>query len=130
MLPSTGWSRATAGPARPVLVDLVVEASVTGRVRRGGRPLPVQDRLPDRAADDLEVRLVHGVVGTDLDVAVLAVHGRVDDVEALEALPVGAAHERVPGDQALRAAHEDVVLRRQDRKSTRLNSSHVKISYA
>ena len=99
----------------PVLLDrvlghLVVEAAVAERVRGRGRPLAVGHGLTNRPGRDLEVRLVHGVVRADLDVTVLAVDGRIGDQERLERLPVGRPDELVACADALRTAHEDVVL--------------------
>src|SRR5690349_24566863 len=48
-----------------------------------------------------------------------------------DALPICARHHGVAAVRALRASRKRVpVLRDRDRKSTRLNSSHVEISYA
>ena len=94
-----------------VFVQLIVEAAVAVRVRRRRRPLPVEDRLADRGAVDLQVRLVDRVVRTHLDVAVLALRRGVGDVETLEARPVRAAHEGVARAEPERPAEVDVVLR-------------------
>src|SRR5690606_41708065 len=42
----------------------------------------------------------------------------------------GAGHGPARGDLRLREGHPERLVEAQDRKSTRLNSSHVKISYA
>src|SRR5690606_39341095 len=48
----------------------------------------------------------------------------------VEVLPLGAVGAPVADGRLAQLAGDEVLARRADRKSTRLNSSHVKISYA
>src|SRR5690606_40741421 len=75
-------------------------------------------------SDEVEERLVHhDEVQVDQQVQ------QPDDLAARDVAAVGVV--RVADDGDARAAGADEVHERvQDRKSTRLNSSHVKISYA
>src|SRR5690606_41819591 len=84
--------------------------------------LPLHDALPILAERLQHPALAHRAVGTHRADAEMAVGGG-----ELVVGPVVRIQMIVPRE----AAHEvDLVLVARDRKSTRLNSSHVKISYA
>src|SRR5690349_23077517 len=91
------------------------------------RPPPSSTLFPYTSSSDL--RLVHARLLLDVGVGARDVGlGLVVIVVADEIF------DRVVGEEALELAVElggqDLVRRDQDRKSTRLNSSHVEISYA
>src|SRR3989442_8977869 len=150
--------RATAWPIWPTRPTPVMSATLPRRsggtpddliygrstaLREGDRAVPLHD--VHRALDALPV-VFQGVVGPGdhavgvgeqgkievelLDVARVALHAGGVDAERLDARASEPGHLVAHGGELAVSARGVVSGIEQDRKSTRLNSSHVRISYA
>src|SRR5690606_41211252 len=91
-----------------------------------GTPLSLHDALPislQRRADQRDQRLLPHVLGLGAEAA-------PDEPGLHRGVVLAAQRVERRGVAALRGVHQGPARLRQDRKSTRLNSSHVESSYA
>src|SRR5690606_41483965 len=100
--------------------QLLVVAAVVPDLAREGDLQPGEERL---------VALLAAAQGDQPDVAVEEELGQGVE-QQIEPLLRGEARDQADHRSARRRRAADLVEQRLDRKSTRLNSSHVKISYA
>src|SRR5690606_40075988 len=94
-------------------------------------PLSLHDALPIYATHRGDLHVLHDALDRGDDRGTLqGVGPATGDGSLFQHLGVGARQLLARGDDVLRTQLGQFVLKLRDRKSTRLNSSHVKISYA